>query len=124
MGCSQGFEIGSGFSGSAMLGSTHNDHFHMQDGRVRTKTNRSGGVQGVPLNTIYFEAEDPHSETEKPPSNISWQMHVKTEQSGNVQHSRLDPSIQAETAPIDLVWSEVPALSPFNLKLRKPLPCK
>ena len=42
----QGFEIGSGFSGAAMLGSEHNDEFYMEDGRVRTRTNRSGGVQG------------------------------------------------------------------------------
>ena len=42
----QGFEIGSGFSGAAMLGSEHNDEFFMEDGRVRTRTNRSGGVQG------------------------------------------------------------------------------
>lgn len=42
----QGFEIGSGFSGAAMLGSEHNDEFYMQEGRVRTRTNRSGGVQG------------------------------------------------------------------------------
>ena len=42
----QGFEIGSGFSGAAMLGSEHNDEFYMQGGAVRTRTNRSGGVQG------------------------------------------------------------------------------
>lgn len=42
----KGFEIGSGFSGAAMLGSEHNDEFYMQEGRVRTRTNRSGGVQG------------------------------------------------------------------------------
>ena len=42
----QGFEIGSGFSGSQMLGSTHNDEFYMDNGQVRTRTNRSGGVQG------------------------------------------------------------------------------
>ena len=43
----KGFEIGSGFSGSRMLGSTHNDAFYMaDDGSVRTRTNRSGGVQG------------------------------------------------------------------------------
>lgn len=42
----KGFEIGSGFSGSRMLGSEHNDEYFMEDGRVRTKTNRSGGVQG------------------------------------------------------------------------------
>lgn len=42
----KGFEIGSGFSGSRMLGSEHNDEFFMADGEVRTRTNRSGGVQG------------------------------------------------------------------------------
>ncbi|RMZ53307.1 hypothetical protein APUTEX25_004795, partial [Auxenochlorella protothecoides] len=42
-----GWEIGSGFSGSRMLGSEHNDAFYMApDGSVRTRTNRSGGVQG------------------------------------------------------------------------------
>ncbi len=42
----KGFEIGSGFSGSQMTGSEHNDAFYTEDGKVRTKTNRSGGVQG------------------------------------------------------------------------------
>jgi chorismate synthase len=42
----KGFEIGSGFAGTEMKGSEHNDAFRMQGGRVRTETNRSGGVQG------------------------------------------------------------------------------
>ncbi|MFH1022356.1 MAG: chorismate synthase [Planctomycetota bacterium] len=42
----KGFEIGSGFAGAAMRGSEHNDEFYMDGGRVRTRTNRSGGVQG------------------------------------------------------------------------------
>lgn len=42
----KGFEIGSGFSGSRMLGSEHNDAYYMDDGEVRTRSNRSGGVQG------------------------------------------------------------------------------
>lgn len=42
----KGFEIGSGFAGSRMLGSEHNDEFYMEDGQVRTRSNRSGGVQG------------------------------------------------------------------------------
>ena len=42
----KGFEIGSGFRATQMRGSEHNDAFEMRDGRVRTKTNRSGGVQG------------------------------------------------------------------------------
>lgn len=42
----KGFEIGSGFAGTEMTGREHNDAFRMRDGRVRTVTNRSGGVQG------------------------------------------------------------------------------
>jgi chorismate synthase len=43
---SKGFEIGSGFGGTLLTGSEHNDPFIIEDGRVRTRTNRSGGVQG------------------------------------------------------------------------------
>ena len=42
----KGFEIGSGFAAAAMKGSEHNDPFEMRAGKVRTTTNRSGGVQG------------------------------------------------------------------------------
>jgi chorismate synthase len=42
----KGFEIGSGFQGTKLLGSEHNDPFRMKDGQVRTTTNHSGGVQG------------------------------------------------------------------------------
>lgn len=44
---SKGFEIGSGFAGTALRGSQHNDPFVMgDDGRPHTTSNRSGGVQG------------------------------------------------------------------------------
>jgi chorismate synthase len=42
----KGFEIGSGYLGTTLKGSEHNDVFENRDGRVRTVTNRSGGVQG------------------------------------------------------------------------------
>ncbi len=42
----KGFEIGSGFAATRMRGSEHNDPFEMRDDKVRTTTNRSGGVQG------------------------------------------------------------------------------
>ena len=42
----KGFEIGSGFAGSRMRGSTHNDPFVRKEGRLGTATNRSGGIQG------------------------------------------------------------------------------
>lgn len=42
-----GFEYGSGFAGSEMLGSEHNDIFRKDEvGKVQTLTNHSGGVQG------------------------------------------------------------------------------
>lgn len=47
---SKAFEIGSGFDGTYLLGSEHNDLFVPGDpdspNRIRTETNRSGGVQG------------------------------------------------------------------------------
>ena len=43
----KGFEIGSGFAGTVMTGSEHNDEFYTdENGEIRTVTNRSGGVQG------------------------------------------------------------------------------
>jgi chorismate synthase len=42
----KGFEVGSGFAGTRMTGSGHNDPFYPADGRIRTRTNHSGGIQG------------------------------------------------------------------------------
>ncbi len=52
----KGFEIGSGFGGTQMKGSEHNDVFEKGVDGIRTKTNFSGGVQGGISNgmDIYF----------------------------------------------------------------------
>jgi chorismate synthase len=60
----KGFEYGSGFDGVTMRGSEHNDAFYIakpdklgtEGGKVRTKTNHSGGIQGGISNgeDIYF----------------------------------------------------------------------
>jgi len=42
----KGFEIGSGFGGTRMTGSQHNDPFVKKESRLGTITNHSGGVQG------------------------------------------------------------------------------
>lgn len=42
----KGFESGSGLAGTYLPGSAHNDPFRMRDGRVRTTSNHSGGIQG------------------------------------------------------------------------------
>lgn len=50
----KGFEYGSGFAGTTMKGSEHNDAFNENGG---TKTNHSGGIQGGISNgeDIYFK---------------------------------------------------------------------
>ena len=43
----KGVENGSGFAGTRLTGSAHNDLFYRRDdGRIGTRTNRSGGIQG------------------------------------------------------------------------------
>ena len=53
----KGFEFGSGFAGTRLPGSVHNDEFYTDDtGAVHTRTNNSGGSQGGISNgqDIYF----------------------------------------------------------------------
>lgn len=63
----KGFEIGSGFGGTRLRGSTHNDPFVMKEARLGTATNNSGGIQGGISNgeSIYFRVAF------KPPATIS-----------------------------------------------------
>ena len=44
----KGFESGDGFEGTLLSGKEHNDEFYIdqETGATRTKTNRSGGIQG------------------------------------------------------------------------------
>jgi chorismate synthase len=53
---SKGFDIGSGFAGTLLTGSEHNDPIRSRAGKVFTTSNRSGGVQGGISNgaTIHF----------------------------------------------------------------------
>jgi chorismate synthase len=52
----KGFEYGSGFDGIRLRGSQHNDEFYNDKGKIRTRTNHSGGIQGGISNgeDIYF----------------------------------------------------------------------
>ena len=70
----KGFEIGSGFAGTRQKGSEHNDAFEMQEGRVHTRTNRSGGIQGGISNgePIFFRvAFKPTATIFKPQETVS-----------------------------------------------------
>lgn len=52
----KGFEYGEGFHAASMRGTECNDEFFCDEGRIRTKTNHSGGIQGGISNgeKIYF----------------------------------------------------------------------
>lgn len=52
----KGFDIGSGFAGTSLRGSQHNDPFVRKGQRLGTRSNNSGGVQGGISNSedIYF----------------------------------------------------------------------
>ncbi len=53
----KGFEYGSGFEGVKRKGSEENDRFVMENGRIKTLSNRSGGIQGGITNgeEVYFK---------------------------------------------------------------------
>ncbi|KAK9470984.1 chorismate synthase [Dipodascopsis tothii] len=96
----KGFEVGSGFAGTAVAGSKHNDPFYAgADGRLRTRTNNSGGIQGGITNGehIYF------SVAFKPPATISQQQ--QTAQYGGADgvlaaKGRHDPNVVPRAVPI------------------------
>ena len=95
----KGFEIGSGFGGCEVPGSTHNDPFIMTDGKLTTKTNNSGGVQGGISNgaPIYFRTAF------KPPATIGQaQQTAKYDTEVGVLEAkgRHDPCVVPRAVPI------------------------
>jgi chorismate synthase len=96
---SKGFEIGSGFAGTELRGSEHNDAFYMDGPRVRTRTNRSGGVQGGITNgeTIHFRVAFKPTATvmrEKPTVSVA---HADTTIKGRGRH---DPCVLPRAVPM------------------------
>jgi len=95
----KGFEIGSGFAATRMRGSQHNDPFEMRAGKIRTTTNKSGGVQGGISNgeDIYFRVAF------KPPATIALQQKTVTsskQQSELAARGRHDPCVLPRAVPI------------------------
>jgi len=110
----KGFEFGSGFAGTRLLGSEHNDPFEMRDGRVRTATNRSGGVQGGITNgeAILFRVAF------KPTATIMREQRTVT-RSGQPAtlkgRGRHDPCVLPRAVPIVEAMTSLLARKPFNL---------
>jgi chorismate synthase len=95
----KGFEYGSGFEGTKLRGSAHNDEFYNEGGRIRTKTNLSGGIQGGISNgePIYFNVAF------KPVATIM-QDQASVDKSGNPAtvsgKGRHDPCVVPRAVPI------------------------
>ncbi len=95
----KGFEYGSGFEGVKMKGSAHNDLFENKDGKVTTKTNFSGGIQGGISNgeDIYFKVAF------KPVATIMQDQESLNENGDSVTVSgkgRHDPCVVPRAVPI------------------------
>jgi len=95
----KGFEIGSGFAGTLLKGSEHNDAFVPKTGRTGTATNRSGGVQGGISNgeEIFFNvAFKPVATIMKPQATVDLEG-KPTELTGRGRH---DPCVLPRAVPI------------------------
>lgn len=95
----KGFEIGSGFAGTGMRGSEHNDCFTSRNGRLRTVSNNSGGVQGGITNGewVYFRvAFKPVATISRPQATVDYDGRpVVLEAKG-----RHDPCVLPRAVPI------------------------
>jgi chorismate synthase len=88
----KGFEVGSGFAGTLLTGAEHNDPFEIRDGRVHTKTNQSGGVQGGISNgepLTFRVAFKPTATISKPQSTVT----VEGSESTLAARGRHDPCV-------------------------------
>lgn len=95
----KGFEIGSGFGGTSLTGREHNDAFYMEGGRVRTRTNRSGGVQGGISNgeNIVFRVAFKPTATIMTPQETVTSSGEDTELRGRGRH---DPCVLPRAVPL------------------------
>ena len=95
----KGFELGSGFAGTRLKGSEHNDLFENRDGRVHTRTNRSGGVQGGISNgeeIVFRVAFKPTATILRPQATVDVTGHA-TELQARGRH---DPCVLPRAVPI------------------------
>ncbi len=95
----KGFEVGSGFDGTVMTGSKHNDPFIKSGKGLATSTNYSGGIQGGISNgqDIYFRVAF------KPPATIGTAQTTVDFNGESVELSakgRHDPCVVGRAVPI------------------------
>ncbi len=95
----KGFEYGSGFDGTKMTGSQHNDPFFYDKNEVSTRTNYSGGIQGgisngMDINMKVAFKPTPTIKKEQETINKRWQTHKF------VAKGRHDPCVVPRAVPV------------------------
>jgi chorismate synthase len=95
----KGFEIGSGFAGTLLTGLEHNDPLRMNDGRVVTTKNDSGGVQGGISNgeNILFRVAFKPTATVMREQDTVTSAHEETTLTGRGRH---DPCVLPRAVPM------------------------
>ena len=96
----KGIEFGDGFALAAMRGSQANDPFRMQEGRVVTATNRSGGINGGITNgmpVLFNMAVKPTPSIARPQQTVDF---VKGEEVSLSLTGRHDPAIIRRICPV------------------------
>ena len=95
----KGFAYGEGFDNMNLRGSQQNDIFYNNNGKIATKTNNSGGIQGGISNgqDIYFRVAF------KPVATILKEQHSVTKDGDDttlLAHGRHDPCVLPRAVPI------------------------
>lgn len=96
----KGLAFGSGFTGSYLRGSENNDPFYIQDGQIRTRNNRAGGIlggitNGMPL--VFEVAIKPTPSISLPQESVSLS---RMEQEQLEVQGRHDPCIAPRAVPV------------------------
>ncbi len=99
LGAVRGIEFGDGFAAATMRGSQHNDPYCIENGRVRTKTNRHGGVlggitSGMPV--VFRVAFKPTPSIAQPQQTVDL---AKMEETTITIEGRHDPCIVPRAVP-------------------------
>ncbi len=96
----KGIEFGAGFTAADMRGSGCNDPFRMENGRVVTKTNNSGGINGGITNgmpIVFRCAVKPTPSIARPQETVDF---IKNENTELSIHGRHDPAIIRRICPV------------------------
>lgn len=109
----KGFEIGSGYYGSTLKGSDHNDSFRLSNSKqISTLTNYSGGVQGGITNgeDVYFTAAfKPIATIIKEQKSIN----INLEEINFLANGRHDPCVLPRAVPIVEAMAAITTLDFF-----------